>query len=533
MKKSCVGTTVFAFLVCLLILSSLSFYASADSNWRQYKSGPGRTGASDSATSDNKGGLAWLWMDQSVWEDWHGFPTPCVNGPDGTIYFGLGENSNSGHGELVAVNPNGTTKWVHDLPGEVLSSPAIGIDGTVLVTDGKINAISPDGVLLWNRTGSYGPISGPPLVTDSGVIYAAEEGGGILCLDKEGSEQWEITDDGVYGTPTMATTGGILYTTEDNGQFWMKTLDPNGSLARVSGPFQSKITTPCVSENGTAYIGSEDGRVYAISPQGFVVWTFTTVGPVRGSPSLHPDGTVFACTGYQSGLDSSHWEEFDHQRLYALLGNGTLKWSVEGWNFLATPSISTDNVFVTSGGRVVCYSTEGEERWSYTYYSLFDRWYPTSIAIGNDGTVYVEVPIAVLALDRGTPGQVQNLKGELWGKSLSLTWDEPESLGADTITEYRIYVSRIIWGDPSSHTEPELLSIIVGDQRTFTYDNASLYDFYRVTAVNQYGESVLTASLYVEQDMLRSSGYFVAIALAILVVPITAILFLNRRRKVE
>ncbi len=532
MKKSCAWTALFTLLVCLLLLFSPSFYASPDSSWSQYKSAPDRTGTSDHATVDNKGGLAWQWVDQAPWEDWHGFPTSCIIGPEGTIYFGDGENSNSGHGELIALNPNGTVKWSYDLRGEVLSPPAIGIDGSILVIDGRVNAVDPEGRLLWNLTGTYGAISGSPLVTDSETICVIEDGGGVMSISKDGSTLWEINDEGTYGTPAMTSTGGVVYTVKDNdNRFWIRTLDPDGSPAWSCGPFQLKITVPCVADNGTIYVGSEDGHVYAISPLGRVLWNFTTVGPVRGSPSLDSNGTVFACTGYTNGPEDGHWEEYEHQRLYAISGSGILKWYVEGRNFLASPSISKDNVFVTSGGRVVCYSMIGEELWSYTYWPLIDRWHPTSIAIGNDGTVYVEAMIAVLALGRGTPGQIQNLKGELWGKKLSLSWDEPESRGADTIIEYRIYVSHIIWVDPSSSTEPELLCVVHGDQRTFAYDNASLYDMYTVTAVNEYGESALVAHYYADHDQLQSLGLAIAVVAVILASTILSVFFLNRRKK--
>jgi len=207
---------------------------------------------------------------------------------------------------------------------------------------------------------------------------------------------------------------------------------------------------------------------------------------------------------------------------------------VEGKNFLASPSISMEDIiFVTSGERVVCYSMTGEELWSYTYWTLFDRWHPTSIAIGDGGTIYVNTPTSILALGRGTPGQVQNLRGELWGKRLSLTWEEPESLGADAIEEYRIYVSHIIWGDPCSSTEPELLSTIPGDRRTFTYDNASLYDMYRVTAVNEYGESILANHFYAEHDLLQSQGLFVAIVVVVTLAVAIGVILLIRQRRVN
>ncbi len=83
---------------------------SVASDWSQFKGGPSRTGLAD-ASSENPGGLRWSFEDPVPWEESNGLPTPCAIAANGTIYFGNGENSNSGHGCLVALSPNGTMRW--------------------------------------------------------------------------------------------------------------------------------------------------------------------------------------------------------------------------------------------------------------------------------------------------------------------------------------------------------------------------------------------------------------------------------------
>src|SRR5947209_19186750 len=53
-------------------------------------------------------------------------------------------------------------------------------------------------------------------------------------------------------------------------------------------------SSPAIDANGTAYIGDHDGSLYALSPSspGGPLWSFATGGPIKGSPSLSPDGAT-------------------------------------------------------------------------------------------------------------------------------------------------------------------------------------------------------------------------------------------------
>ena len=76
--------------------------------------------------------------------------SPAI-GPDGTIYVGSNDK------KLYAINPNGTRKWAFSTGGVVKSSPAIGPDGTIYVGsynildpyNTKLYAINPNGTRKW------------------------------------------------------------------------------------------------------------------------------------------------------------------------------------------------------------------------------------------------------------------------------------------------------------------------------------------------------------------------------------------------
>ena len=72
--------------------------------------------------------------------------------------------------------------------------------------------------------------------------------------------------------------------------------------------------SPSIGADGTVYIGSDKGRLYAIYPNGKRKWYFQAESYVRSFPALNSsDGTIYAGTylGY----------------LYAVNPDGSLKWS--------------------------------------------------------------------------------------------------------------------------------------------------------------------------------------------------------------
>ena len=47
-----------------------------------------------------------------------------------------------------------------------------------------------------------------------------------------------------------------------------------------------------MTPTGNVLVPSEDGSVYAVSPDGTLVWSFATEGPVNSSPAIGPTGEV-------------------------------------------------------------------------------------------------------------------------------------------------------------------------------------------------------------------------------------------------
>ena len=137
-------------------------------------------------------------------------------------------------------------------------------------------------------------------------------------------------------------------------------------------------SSPAIDENGTIYIGSNEGYLHAINSNGTEKWRFTTNFFVTSSPAIAEDGTIYV----------GSWDDY----FYAIYSNGTLKWRFYAHDTVRTsPAIAEDGTvyFGVLGpgwdkGRIHALNPNGTEKW---YFDTGD-WVYTSPAIGMDGTVY-------------------------------------------------------------------------------------------------------------------------------------------------
>lgn len=156
-------------------------------------------------------------------------------------------------------------------------------------------------------------------------------------------------------------------------------LSPQGSVVwTLDTPFRV-FSTPAIGADGTLYLGSMStntftGRLIAVDPGGTVRWVLADIDGIRSSPALGPDGTIYVAGGYH---------------VYAVDPEGEIRWAYE----------STDDVFVFSSPAVASYGTiyvggadanlyainpDGSPRWTFATGGLID----SSPSIGMDGTIY-------------------------------------------------------------------------------------------------------------------------------------------------
>ena len=102
--------------------------------------------------------------------------------------------------------------------------------------------------------------------------------------------------------------------------------------------------------NDTVYLCSNNGRLYAIGPDGAQKWTFDTDNKVFSAPAIGTDGTIYV-SSYTG-------------RLFAINPDGTPKWAFyTGNRILVSPSVSSNNtVYVytsSSDGKLYAIESNG------------------------------------------------------------------------------------------------------------------------------------------------------------------------------
>ena len=205
------------------------------------------------------------------------------------------------------------------------------------------------------------PLSGSIVRSPDGTIFAGTNNSRIYALDgKTGKKKWEFDTQGGFREPELAAgPDGSLYT---------YTLDPDDNYAQ-------KLCA----------LDKTDGHVK---------WSFTLDWP-RFDPVVGSDGTVYAIT--------------DEGKIVALdPDSGKMKWD---FSFQADklrknyPAISPDGMIYVKDeeGRITAYDgPTGKKKWSRKP----DEWIQTKPVMTDEGTVILDCPRSVIALD-GKTGQIR------------------------------------------------------------------------------------------------------------------------------
>jgi outer membrane protein assembly factor BamB len=177
-----------------------------------------------------------------------------------------------------------------------------------------------------------------------------------------------VTDGGVRSLPRHATA---------------TVFDP-GSLRWSTETGEKVRSSPAIGGDGTVYIGSYDGDIYALDPDdGSTIWSRGTRNVVFGMPALRADGTVFvgSFSGTLYGFDAADGSDVGSRELNS--------------GILASPAIASDGTVYIGAQNGIFYAVEadlagGSIAWSVdTNMDGVSSKVRSSAAVGADGTVYV------------------------------------------------------------------------------------------------------------------------------------------------
>gem|GEM_PF-818633 len=220
--------------------------------------------------------------------------------------------------------------WTFDIPGATKwnkSGITVGDDGTAYVgVDGdgsmdNIYAVDKNGNKRWSYKTPSGHIFGSmPLTHDDKILYGTEKSGYVFALNTaDGSPLWQnqVSTAVSYGGTVLSKDESTLYIGCYTGTNDIKAINTaDGTVKWEVSPPNGIRTTAAIDSNGNIYIADLYRRLYAIDPDGNVIWSVTdkksrTANPIsldetRGVMYIGTSGTHFYAVNISDG--SVKWE---------------------------------------------------------------------------------------------------------------------------------------------------------------------------------------------------------------------------------
>ncbi len=227
---------------------------------------------------------------------------------DSTLYQGCWD-----HYVYALKTSDGSERWKYLTQGCVSYSVTIHNDGTVLVgggdahcgSDSTVYALNPDGSFKWKYivNGTGGVHCGTPVIGPDSLIYVAAQPT-LYVLNNNGQLQWSVgsfssqaagiiapaitPDTTIYAGTNQGILNAISGKTHTIKWSYQTGPDPNQSN------FYGIISFPVADKEGTVFTGAVDNKVYAIDKNGALKWSYTTGGRIsEASPALDTDGTLY------------------------------------------------------------------------------------------------------------------------------------------------------------------------------------------------------------------------------------------------
>ncbi|MCK4266088.1 MAG: right-handed parallel beta-helix repeat-containing protein, partial [Thermoplasmata archaeon] len=229
-----------------------------------------------------------------------------------------------------------------------------------------------------------------------------------------GLVSWNFTiGDFVRSSPSI-NPDGTIYIGSNDGKLYA--LYPNGTEKWNFSAGDNVASSPAIASDGTIYFGCYPDKIYALNSNGTEKWNYSTgSGYMTSSPAIGLDGVIYIGSGGggSSGND-----------LFALYPNGTKFWNFStGGNIVSSPSIdSIGTIYVGSNdGYLYALYPNGTLKWKF--HTGFGA--SGGPAIGTDGTIYVGTNKLYAIYPNGTLKWSFNLGSDRW------VYDSSPAISAD------------------------------------------------------------------------------------------------------
>jgi outer membrane protein assembly factor BamB len=303
-----------------------------------------------------------------------------------------------------------------------------------------------------------GFISSSPAVTDDGsTIYVGVEaqtgGGRVFAITRDGARKWVTPDTLAMGAVSSSPAigpDGTVYVGSADGRLYAL----NGDTGAVRWRYNADSfisSSPAIGEDGTVYVGSGDGKLHAVidnGSAGTARWVFnagTAAEPtiIESSPAIAGDGTIYV----------GAYNRF----LFAVHPSGVERWRfATGGPIYASPAIGRDGtIYVGSALRVHAITPEGTPKWNEPFLTNGDL--QSSPVLGADGTVYVASSDTFLYALRPTDGT------ELWRTQFGTTTASTPAIRGDGVIIFGGDDNKVRAINLDTHTERWKFSGVQGD----------------------------------------------------------------------
>lgn len=256
-------------------------------------------------------------------------------------------------------------KWNKVIRGDssdfVFTEPVIGSEGRIYVTcnwDWLI-VFNADGSIHWKL--KLGDLEmGNPTIGADGVIYLSGSSYSgtsyFFAINPSGDVEWTyaLADGEFAWVPTLSEAGEIYVGSSDGA---LHALFPDGSLDWRFALDAAACGCPAIADDGSIYIGCEDGRMYAVTDGGEEHWRSEILLGTPGYPAIGKEGVIFVTT--------------DAEQLYALTPEGAVSWkrhidySANYGRPLPVAIGSTGVIYIGSFDGLCAYDPDGSLRWLY------------------------------------------------------------------------------------------------------------------------------------------------------------------------
>lgn len=253
-----------------------------------------------------------------------GFGTPAL-ARDGTIYV-------AGRGGVTALDRGGNIEWTRPV-GVSVGSPTLGADGTIYAFAGvggtTLVAIRPDGTTKW-RTELAEPSSSKAVAASAdGTVYLTTRAT-LHAFASSGVEKWHVDLPGETAASPSVAPDGTVYVTPSAGPLMAVHGDGTVAWTAPLNDGDVEASTAALGPDGAIYVATCATFLYAFRPDGRRAWThyvrFLACESPREAPFVVDASGMVLMGTYEDGI-------------LALRPDGTKAWSV-GVEFAALWSLA-------------------------------------------------------------------------------------------------------------------------------------------------------------------------------------------------